>query len=312
MLRAAGLNAYAMKVVDRDSGVFDPSFLSLEQLDDTLVVLDTGGKEILLDPGEKMCPFQTIHWRHSSAGGIMQAVKSRTLALSPKQAYAENKTVRSGDVTLDAQGALTGTFRFVMTGQQALYWRQMALRFDLNEVKKQFDHSIESLFPESVEAHVRLFTGLDNPDQDLSAIVNAKGNLGAATSRRMILPAFFFETRGRQPFVAQEKRTQPVDMRYGEFVADQVTYHLPDGFIVEGAPQDVNISWSNHAMLINQSASAPGQITIVRSLTRAFTFAKPDEYQDLRGFYQKVAAADQQQLVLTKSPAAPAPASKSN
>ena len=35
-----------------------------------------------------------------------------------------------------------------------------------------------------------------------------------------------------------------------------------------------------------------------------FTFAKPEEYQDLRGFYQKIAAADQQQLVLTRTPVA--------
>jgi hypothetical protein len=39
-------------------------------------------------------------------------------------------------------------------------------------------------------------------------------------------------------------------------------------------------------------------------LSRAFTIAKPEEYQDLRAFYQKVAAADQQELVLTRAPAA--------
>jgi len=124
----------------------------------------------------------------------------------------------------------------------------------------------------------------------------------------MILPAFFFETRGRQPFVAQETRTQPVDMHYGDFVADQVTYQLPVGFSVEGVPQNANISWQNHAIFTSQSVAAPGQITIVRSLTRAFTFAKPEEYNDLRAFYQKIAAADQAQLVLTKTP----PAGKGN
>jgi hypothetical protein len=45
----------------------------------------------------------------------------------------------------------------------------------------------------------------------------------------------------------------------------------------------------------------PSQITIANSLARAFTEAKPEEYQDLRGFYQKVAAADQEPLVLTTS-----------
>jgi hypothetical protein len=304
MLRAAGLTAYDMKVVDRERGVFDISYLTLGQLDNTLVVLSIDGKEIFLDPGEKMCPFQTVSWRHSDAGGIRQLADSRAIQTSPPQAYPDNKTLRIGDVTLDGNGAMTGDFRVVMTGQQALYWRQNAITNDETEVKKQYDHSLESIFPDGVEAHVDSFTGLDDPDVKLIAFVHAKGSIGAATSKRLLLSAFFFESRGAHPFVAQEKRTQPVDMHYGDTITDQVTYHLPTGFAVEGAPQDAKISWPQHAILTVKSVSAPGQITIVHSLARAFTFAKPEEYQDMRGFYQKIAAADQAQLVLTRTPVA--------
>jgi hypothetical protein len=52
-----------------------------------------------------------------------------------------------------------------------------------------------------------------------------------------------------------------------------------------------------------KTESDAGDVTITRQLARGITFAKPEEYQDLRGFYQKVAAADQQQLVLTVTPA---------
>ena len=39
-------------------------------------------------------------------------------------------------------------------------------------------------------------------------------------------------------------------------------------------------------------------------MARGFTFAlSQKEYQDLRGFYQKVAVANQAQLVLTRTPA---------
>jgi hypothetical protein len=103
--------------------------------------------------------------------------------------------------------------------------------------------------------------------------------------------------------VAQEKRLEPVDMHYGDQITDQVTYHLPVGFSVEGAPPDAKITWPEHAMLVNKTVPAPGQITIARMLARSFTLAKPEDYQDLRGFYQKVAAADLQQLVLTVPPA---------
>jgi hypothetical protein len=101
--------------------------------------------------------------------------------------------------------------------------------------------------------------------------------------------------------VNQEKRLEAVDMQYGERITDQITYHLPAGLAVEGAPQDNKIPWLGHAVYISKSVQQPGQIIVARSLARAFTLAKPEEYQDLRGFYQKVAAADQQQLVLTTS-----------
>jgi hypothetical protein len=99
-------------------------------------------------------------------------------------------------------------------------------------------------------------------------------------------------------------------MHFGNRVTDDITYHLPDGITVEGAPQDTNISWPGHALLIAKSVTQPGEITIGQTLSVAFTIAKPEEYQDLRNFYQKVAAADQVQLVLTTS--ANAPAGKGN
>jgi hypothetical protein len=300
MARAAGLTAYAEKVVNRARGAFDLSYLSLNQLDDTLVLLTAGGKEIELDPGEKMCPFGTVNWRHASAGGLIQAAKGTNADVSAAQQYPDNKTLRTGEVTLDNHGALTGDFRITMTGQEALYWRQQALTNDEAEVKKQFDKSLEVIFPEGVEAHIDHFIGLDDPDVNLIATVKAQGTLGAATSKRIILPAFFFETRGAHPFVAQEKRLTPVDMHFGETILEQVTYHLPEGFTVEGAPEDAKLSWPQHTVFNTKTVVAPGQVTVVRKLYRAFTFAKPEEYQELRGFYQKVAAADQQQLVLTR------------
>jgi hypothetical protein len=133
-----------------------------------------------------------------------------------------------------------------------------------------------------------------------------KGTLGTATSKRLLLPAFFFETRNHQPFVNEEKRLLPVDMHYGDRITDEITYHLPDGMSVEGVPADANISWPAHSLFIVRTKASPKQIVIGSSLAVAFTDAKPEEYQDLRGFYQKVDAAYQGGLVLTVAPAASA------
>jgi hypothetical protein len=308
MVRAAGLQAFAIKVVDRDQGVFDPSYMNINQLDDTVVLVGIGGKGVVVDPGEKMCPFATVNWRHSSAGGLRQSPDGPGYQATPLQPYSANATVRTGDITLDAHGAITGQLQIIMFGQEALRWRQAGLENDETEVKKRFDRELESLVPDGVEARVDHFLGLADPESGLMAVINVKGTLGTATTKRLLLPGFFFEARGHTPFVSQEKRLVAVDMHYGNRVSEEIKYHLPAGMVVEGAPPDTNIPWTGHAAYVTKTQQTPGEVSISRTLARAFTEAKPEEYQDLRGFYQKVSAADQQQLVLTTS----APAGKGN
>ncbi len=299
MLRAAGLTAYATEIVDRDRGVFDASYMSLDQLDHTLVILNTGGKEILLDPGEKLCPFGTVNWRHSHAEGLRQSADGPGRAITPAQLFGANTLKRSGELTVDPHGGVTGTVQIVMVGQVALAWRQTALQVDAGELKKRFDSDLEQIVPQGVEAHVDHFLGLDDPNTLLMAVVKVTGTLGTATSKRLILPGFFFETRGSAPFVDEDKRLEPIDMHYADQVTDQFTYDLPPGATIEGAPQETKVSWLDRAVYIVKTKSDGGDVTVARVLARAFDVARPLDYQDLRGFYQKVAAVDQGQLVFT-------------
>jgi len=303
MLRAAGLTGYDMKVVNRDQGVFATGYFDFDQLDDDIIILSLGGKDIVLDPGEKMCPFQAVSWKHTGAGGVRQSAAGRSLAVSPLQPYTANTLSRSGDINFDEHGAATGYFRFLMSGQRAMHWRQDVLKYGLDETKKHFDEWLATIAPDGMEAHIDHFLSLDDIDADLMAVVKTKGTLGTATAKRLILPGAFFETRAPHPFVDQEKRLEPVDMHYAERVDDDITYHLPPGMAVEGAPQDTKIPWENHAILTMKTTTDGSDVTVTRQLARGLTFAKPEEYQSLRAFYQKVAAADTQQLVLTTSSA---------
>ena len=304
MLRAAGLTAYAMKMVDRSERDFDPSYLTFAQFSDTLVVLSIGGKETLLDPGEKMCPFGVVSWKHADARGVRESAQGLSIWLTPPQNYPDNTTERTADLALDEHGGISGSCTIVMVGQAALRWRQTALENDMAEVKKQFDKELEGMVPEGVEAHVDHFLGMDQADENLIAMVTIKGMLGTSMARRMLLPGFFFDTHAQVPFVNQEKRMEAVDMHYPERVTNLVTYELPAGMTVEGAPQDNKIVWAAHAVYVVKSQASPGKLMIANSEARGFDLATPDQYQDLRGFYQKVAAADQEQLVLTQTTAA--------
>jgi len=306
MARAAGLQVEPMKVVNRNDAIFDPDYLSLSQLDDYIAVAVIGGKDVYLDPGQKMCPFGLLHWKHTYASGLRASGKGASVAMTPGNAYTQNMVDRVADLTLAPDGSVTGSVQFVMNGQEALRWRQSAIRNDSDEVKKQFDDWARGIVPDGLNVDFDHFLGLDQYASNLIAIVKVNGQLGAATGKRFFLPGMFFESHAAHPFVATDHRQVPVDVHYPQRVVDDVTYRIPAGFAVESAPQAATIPWGGTAQL--KVASKPGNDTleVARSFAYNYTLVDPKEYGNLHDFYQKVATADQQQIVLARAAAAKA------
>ncbi|MGC1421824.1 MAG: DUF3857 domain-containing protein [Terracidiphilus sp.] len=301
MARAAGLHVNPMQVVNRDRAVFDQSYLSLSQLDDYIVVMPLNGKDIYLDPGQKMCPFGLLHWKHTFASGLRLTDSGPALGNTPGGVYTASGVQRIADLNIDDAGGVKGTARFVLTGQEALHWRQLAIRNDESEVKKQFNESIRANMPDGVQADLNHFLGLPDYGSNLVAVVNISGNMGTATGKRFFLPGLFFEAHASHPFVAQDKRTMLIDVHYPKHDLDEVTYHLPAEFTVDTPPQPANISWPAHAVFKVDSKVSSNNVVVSRVAAFNFSVLPSTDYGDLHDFYQKVATADQQQLVLTRA-----------
>jgi hypothetical protein len=304
LARAAGLKVWPAYVVNRNRAMFDMSYLSDSQFDDDIVIVELGGKDVYLDPGQKMCPFGSLHWKHTLASGFRLSGKDADFATTPAGTYMNASVQRIANLSIDKTGSVQGTVRFVMTGPDALHWRQLALENDENEVKKLFNESMRDSLPEGVQADFDHFLGLDGYNSNLIGIIRVSGNLGSATGKHFFLPGLFFESRAKHPFVAQDKRLTPIDLHYAKIEQDDVTYRLPPGYTVESAPQTSDVTWPNHAVLQINSTAKDGTVEVQRTFARNFTLLNPTDYNDLRDFYLKLATADQQQLVLTRAPAA--------
>jgi hypothetical protein len=303
LARAAGLQAWPMEVVDRNRAIFDPNFLYIYQLDDYIAIVKIGDKEIFVDPGQKMCPFGLLHWKHTVAGGLRDSASGPGYGMTPGLMYTQSALQRAADLTVGADGSVKGSLRIVMTGEEALRWRQLSLRSDADEVKKQFNESIRGLLPDGVEADFDHFLALDDYNSNLLAMVKVSGSLGTATGKRFFLPGLFFESHAKHPFVAVDKRMIPVDVKYPKVEEDDVTYHLPEGYAVESAPQGNNVAWPNHALLKVSAKTTADGVEVQRKMAYNFTLLDPKDYGELHDFYVKVATADQQPLVLTRGTA---------
>jgi hypothetical protein len=306
---AAGLKAWPMQVVNRDRAIFDPSYLNVRQLDDYIVIVNINGKDVYLDPGERYATFGDLHWKHNASGGLRFSDNSKGVAIAatPANLYSSANTQRIAEITLDDKGAITGYARFIITGPEALHWRQLTLTNDTDEIKKQFNEQLIGILPDGVHADFDHFLALDDYNAKLIAIINLSGNLGTATGKRYFLPGLFFESQAKHPFVAQATRFAPVDVHYSKVVQDTVSYHLPAGYSVESAPLTADTGWPQHALLRIKSDIDGTNVTISRAFLYNYTLLSSKDYTDLHDYYLKVAAADQQQLVLTHAPATTAP-----
>jgi len=217
LARAAGLKAWPMQVVNRNRAIFDNGYLSTRQLDDYLAIVVLDGKEIFLDPGQKMCPYGRLHWKHTLASGFRISDTGASIATTPGGTYKNSVVQRIANLTVDEQGTVDGIARIVMTGPDALHWRQLALENDEAEVKKQFNEAIRASLPDGVQADFDHFLSLDDETVNLIALVKVSGNLATATGKHFFLPGLFFQSQAKHPFVAQDKRTIPIDVHYPLF-----------------------------------------------------------------------------------------------
>jgi hypothetical protein len=304
-LRAAGVSARPERIASRDRHLFSPQILDTVQLDSVVVALNIDGKEILVDPGEKMAPFQTLHWAHTGAGGVALDSSGKVeIVVTPLSTYSDNAIVRVGKIDLTSQGQASGAVKIAFTGQEALKWRQLALRGSADDINAQLDRTLAAQVPAGIQAHLDKLANLDNPNAQLLAVVQISGGLTAPAGNRISVPRLFFDSRETDPFPADADRTLPIDVHYAGEEEEQITYQLPAGLALEGTPQENKFNWAGNASYVVRSHVDANSITTARVLVRGFTTLDPSEYSGLHDFYQKTIAADEQQLVLNAASAA--------
>ena len=151
--------------------------------------------------------------------------------------------------------------------------------------------------PSGVVVKTNHFVAVTDYDHALMIAVDVSGTMGTAIGNRVFLPANFFEAN-EKPLFAYDKRENAVDLRFPHMVTDAVTLRLPAGFTIESVPKSTHIQLSNSAEYVANYKGADLAYTYDRRMIVASVFYDQKEYPELRDFYAKANAQDQQQALL--------------
>ena len=302
LLRTAGVSARPERIASRSLRIFSAQLMDNIQLDTVLVGVKIDGKEVLVDPGTKTAPFETLHWAHSAAGGIaMDAGNKAEIIVTPSQKNTDNSILHVGTLDVSPQGAVSGSLKMAFIGQRAIELRQLGIQSGVDAVKAEINAMIAQQVPAGIQAAVDHLVYLDDPNKQLVAVIPVSGSFSRNADGHLVLPRTFFEAQEQNPFPAESPRELPVDMRYPAQEQEQITYVVPTGFTLAGTLQDANLKWEENAAYQLHTKVEGSSITDARILARGFTLLDARDYDQLRDFYQKVAATDQQTLVLSAS-----------
>ena len=302
LVRAAGIEAHALRIASRSVRVFSAQYMDNIQLDTALVALSIDGKEIFVDPGTKMAPFGVMHWAHAGAGGVrLDASNKVETFITPLQKNTDNSTLHVGSLNLTPQGSVSGTLKIAFIGQRAIELRQLGIRSGTDAVKEDVNKMIAERVPQGILAKVDHVAYLDDPAKQLLAIVKVSGLFAKDSEGRLIVPELFFEAQGTNPFPADKVRELPIDMRYPAQEQEQITYVFPAGYKLTQNPPDADLRWQENAAYQLRTKVAGDSVTAARVLARGFTLLDAKDYDQVRDFYEKVVTADQQKLVVAGS-----------
>ena len=302
MARAAGMKAYLMGVTNRERSIFYPAYLSTNQLDDDIAIVNYDGKDHYFDPGVRFCRFGHLAWQHTRTAGLRQVDGGAALAQTESEGYMASKVTRVADLTMDDHGVVKGTVTLTYVGIPAVHWRQLSLRADDAAVRHDLVEHLESLLPGGMEVTFESTTPLAEYEKPLVVKFNVSGPIGSPAGKRLLVPGAFFEANRRTTF-ASEKREQAVDFDYALLIQDAVRIKLPKSLEIESIPSTAKAGFQSFAAFNLKGETAPGSFTMRRDYALGEFLYKATEYAELRKFFQSMEAADQQSVVLKQADA---------
>lgn len=299
MARAAGFDANEIRVGERDEQFFSQGLPVAEQLSGEVTRVTVDGKAMDFDAGTPGAPFGVVSWPKSHVPGMLITSKAKAAWLiTPEATAADAKVTRKADLRIE-NNALKGKLTLTYEGQEALSSRVKNHNNDDAAVQKALIDHAKEWFPEST-IKVTNVTGMKDFDGPVVVELDVDTtSLGSFAGSRIMVPMSVFASTSKNPF-APESRKHDIYFPYAWTESDDVTIAVPDGYTVESLPASTTYDVST-AALKTSYATAGKSVHFTRNFEVRSVFFPAESYSPLRKFFARVAAADQEQVVLKKN-----------
>lgn len=311
MLRSVGIAAYPLAVYSSDRDYVRDGWPAAQQFNHCIVALAAGdaqgpvvthprlGRLLVFDPTDESTPLGELPVEEQGSLGILMVREAGALIRLPLLPPERNRTERSNEVTLAADGSVRGTMRERSWGSVGRTERALYRSLASTAYRERIQTWLASTAPRAVVNGFKA-DALDSTDAFALDFEYAAERYAQSTAGLLLLRPTFVERWDESP-TSDAARKAPVDIEERTSL-ETTRIRLPEGISVDEAPDPVHLttSFGSYDWEIDRSAG-PGELRVHREIRMHRTTLPPDQYPAVRAFYERVRAAEQAPVVLTRA-----------
>ena len=296
LARAAGFQAGLLRASSRKDRIFDIKLLSENQLDAEIAEVMLNGSALYLDPGTRFCPFGTVHWIHTSTTALKLNRNGGARIVVPTATADKSVMRRAAQLELDAAGTLHGQIEVEFKGTDALERRLDALDSDTAGRTRDLEDELLSWLPQGSGVLFLEAQGWDSSEDPLVAAFEVEvPRFASVAGKRLVIPAGLFRLPQMSAFQTTDRK-YPLYFPYTYEELDNVTIHLPPGYSVETLPDGQDVKLSSTRFITSRSVKE-GAVLETRALVVNSIYFQPQQYAELREFFNRLKATGEEQVV---------------
>lgn len=311
MLRAVKIPSYLVAIYSGDRAYvreewaspqqFNHAIIAVKVSDETKVptVLEhpTLGRLLIFDPTDESTPVGSLPDDEQGSLALVVAGDSGALLRMPVTPPEANRLERQTEVSLEGDGSIKATIREHAAGQSAADFR----REFRNLSRPDYTKMIERWVTRGVTgATISKVEPKDN-NTDASFALNvefAAPAYGQLMQDRLLVFNPAIVSRRESLFLTEARRKHPVILEPYAYT-ETVRVKLPTGFDVDELPDALKIDTSFGTYGTTYDVK-DGHLVFTRSLVQRAVTVPVEDYQKVRGFYERIRAAEQSPVVLAK------------
>ncbi len=295
MLRKLGIDADPVILKTRDEGFIRENYPTLFGINYVIASAVIDSTRVLMDATSDFLPCGMLPIRDLNIKGRLISESNRGwVDLTPSESY---KFLSMNTITMDETGTFTGSIQRSYRGYSAYDIRRKLSNYnndeeyiseveDNNEGLKINSYKIENVndFNKPVK---------EKFDVTISDQIEDAGDM-------IYFSPLFYQAITENPFKLK-KRVYPVEYPYKKDLTLMLNFTVPEGYKVEEVPENVAYTLPDNGGKFIYKVTKMGQmIQVITKLIITKELFVPEDYENLKEFYNLIIAKHAEQILLVK------------